>query len=187
MVPLTALWLPIIVSAVVCFVAGFVIWVMLPHHKSDWRPLPDEDGIMDKMRAAGVDTGMYLLPFAGDHAAQQDPVWVEKVKAGPVGFMLVMDGSKMLSMGPTLFKNFLVLLLMGVMIAYVGSATLPMGTDYLKVFQVTGSVAIVGYSLGGLPKAIFWGWSWKVVGKEILDGVAYSLLTAGVFGWLWPM
>ena len=125
-------------------------------------------------------------PHAATHADQKNPEWLENVRTGPTGFVIVMAGDKILNMGPTLAKNFGVLLLMGLMVAYVGSATLPIGTDYLKVFQVTGAVAIVGHSLGGFPKAIFWGWSWSVLSKEMLDGVVYSLLTAGIFGWLWP-
>lgn len=186
MIALTALWLPIVVSAVVCFFAGFALWVLLPHHKSDWSKLPDEDAARAGLGAQPLPPGMYMIPYAIDHESQKDPVWRGKMSEGPTGFVLIRDGEKMLKMGPTLAQNFVVLLLMGVMIAYVGSVTLSAGTDYLQVFRVTGSVAIVGYALGGLPKAIFWGWSWKVVLKEVADGVVYALLTAGVFGWLWP-
>jgi hypothetical protein len=185
-VALTALWLPIVVSAVVCFVAGFVLWMVLPHHRSDWKKLPDEDVAMTALGTQAVTPGMYTVPFAASPDAYKDPAWTSRVVEGPTGFLLIVDGKQLLSMGPTLSKNFVLLLVMGLMIAYVGSATLPIGTDYLKVFQVTGSVGIVGYSLGGIPKAIFWGWRWPVVMKEVLDGVVYSLLTAGVFGWLWP-
>jgi hypothetical protein len=27
---------------------------------------------------------------------------------------------------------------------------------------------------------------WSIVLKESFDGLIYSLLTAGTFGWLWP-
>ncbi len=185
MIALTALWLPIVVSAVVCFIAGAVIWTVLPHHKSDWSKLPDEEGARAAL-GQSLAPGMYMLPHASTPADQKDPAWRSKMGEGPTGFVLIVDGNQMMNIGPTLGKNFLVLLLMGVLIAYVASVTLPVGADYLQVFQVAGSVAIVGYALGGLPKAIFWGWSWSVVLKEVIDGVVYALLTAGVFGWLWP-
>jgi hypothetical protein len=42
MIPLTALWLPILVSAVIVFLASFIMHMMLAYHKSDYRKLPDE-------------------------------------------------------------------------------------------------------------------------------------------------
>lgn len=37
------LWLAIVVSAVIVFVASFLAWMVLGHHKGDWKGLPDED------------------------------------------------------------------------------------------------------------------------------------------------
>ena len=186
MVTLAALWLPIVLSAVACFIAGAILWTVLPHHRSDWSRLPDEDSALDALRAQGVTPGMYMIPHAATQAAQQDPAWVENVNKGPTGWVVIIDQSHFKSMGPTLAKNFAYLLLMGVMVAYVGHAALPVGTHYLKVFQVIGTTAIIGHAMGAFPKAIFWGQSWPVAMKEMFDGVVYGLLTAGVFGWLWP-
>jgi hypothetical protein len=187
MVALTSLWLPIVLSAVATFMAGFVLWVVLPHHKSDWSPLPDEDAAMASLRAQNPGPGMYHMPHAGhDNNPQANPEWVAKVEAGPSAFVVVMPKAQMLSMGPTLGKNFAYLILMAVLVAYVGAAALPTGTEYLKVFQVTGAAALLGHSMGAFPKAIFWGWSRSAAAKEFLDGVVYALVTAGVFGWLWP-
>lgn len=187
MLALSSLWLPIVLSAVATFAAGFVLWVVLPHHKTDWSALPDEGAAMTALRSQNLKPGMYHMPHAGhDKNPQANPEWIAKVEAGPPAFVVVMPKSTMLNMGPTLGKNFLYLLLMGLMVAYVGSAALPAGTDYLKVFQVTGATALIGHSMGAFPKGIFWGWSRAAVTKEFLDGVVYALVTAGVFGWLWP-
>jgi len=37
MIPLTALWLPILVSAVIVFFASFIMHMVLAYHKSDYR------------------------------------------------------------------------------------------------------------------------------------------------------
>jgi H+/Cl- antiporter ClcA len=37
MIPLTALWLPILLSAVVVFFASFIMHMVLTYHKSDYR------------------------------------------------------------------------------------------------------------------------------------------------------
>jgi hypothetical protein len=54
---------------------------------------------------------------------------------------------------------------------------------YLVVFRVAGTAALMAYSLGCLSNGIC---KWQPLGmtfKEASDGL---LLTAGVFGWLWP-
>jgi len=43
MVPLAALWLPILLSAIIVFVASSVMHMLLPYHRSDYRQLPEED------------------------------------------------------------------------------------------------------------------------------------------------
>ncbi len=50
---LAALWLPILLSAVIVFVASSVIHMATPWHKSDYPKLPNEDRVMDALRANG--------------------------------------------------------------------------------------------------------------------------------------
>ncbi len=45
MIPLTALWLPILLSVVIVFFASFIMHMVLAYHKSDYRKLPDEDRV----------------------------------------------------------------------------------------------------------------------------------------------
>jgi len=52
MVPLTALWLPILLAAVIVFVASAIMHMVLPYHKSDYQPLPDEDKLLAALRAS---------------------------------------------------------------------------------------------------------------------------------------
>src|SRR5882724_9581192 len=63
MVSLTALWLPILLSAIIVFVASSILHMVLPYHRSDYQRLPDEDRLLSAMRAAGVKRGMYHFPF----------------------------------------------------------------------------------------------------------------------------
>lgn len=61
MVPLTALWLPILLAAVIVFFASFTMHMVLPYHKSDYQKLPDED----KLLAARTVESALLVPFQG--------------------------------------------------------------------------------------------------------------------------
>ena len=47
MVPISALWMPILLSAMIVFVASSILHMVLPFHKSDYRKLPDEGKVTD--------------------------------------------------------------------------------------------------------------------------------------------
>ena len=102
MVELSQLWLPIALSAVAVFFISFVMWMVSPHHKSDWEKLPDEDKLMDVMREMGVKGGtQYALPHCADAAQMKDPEWVARYNKGPKG-MLIMRKDGPESMGKSM-------------------------------------------------------------------------------------
>src|SRR5256886_13537092 len=81
MIPLTALWLPILLSAVIVFFASFIMHTVLAYHKSDYRKLPDEDRVTDAMRGAGVTRGpAYFFPYFSFKEMKSAPV-IEKMNA----------------------------------------------------------------------------------------------------------
>ena len=88
MIPLTSLWLPILLSAVIVFFASFIMHMVLGYHKSDYRKLPDEDRVTDALRSARVTRGpAYFFPYFSFKEMKSAPV-VEKMKRGPVGLLL---------------------------------------------------------------------------------------------------
>ena len=50
MVTISALWLPILLAGVAVFIASSIVHMLLPHHKTVWGTVPDEDGVMDALR-----------------------------------------------------------------------------------------------------------------------------------------
>src|SRR5207237_4632481 len=62
MVSIGALWLTILLSAVIVFVASSILHMMLPYPRSDYRRLPDEDRVLDALRPAALTPGR-LHPF----------------------------------------------------------------------------------------------------------------------------
>jgi hypothetical protein len=182
-VDLTSLWLPILLSAIAVFIVSALIWNVLQWHNSDWRRLPDEEAARRALK--GAPQGEYVVPHAVNNKARQGSEWQEKFKEGPAVMLSVLPHGSM-AMRKTLFQWFIYCLIISVLVAYVGSATLQAGTDYLKVFQVTGTAAILAYSGHAGMGAIWFGYTWGRSVKEIVDGVMYGLVTAGIFGWLWP-
>src|SRR5262249_36946718 len=64
MTQLHALWLPILVAAVIVFVLSAIVHMMLPYHKSDFSKLPSEDAAMDALRPFNIPPGDYMVPCA---------------------------------------------------------------------------------------------------------------------------
>jgi hypothetical protein len=184
MVPLAALWLPILLSAVIVFIASSIMHTVLPYHRSDYRQLPDEDNLLAVLRAAGLTRGLYIFPFT-THKDMKTPAMQEKYKQGPVGMMTILPN------GPVAMPKFLgqwfgYCLIVAFFVAYLTGHTVAQGTPYLAVFRVAGTVAFMAYGLGQASNAIWKGQTWSMTIKEVVDGLVYGLLTAGTFGWLWP-
>ena len=53
-------------------------------------------------------------------------------------------------------------------------------------FRVVGAVSFVAYGFGSITMAIWMGKPWNSVAKDLADALIYGLLSAGIFGWLWP-
>jgi len=184
MVTILELWLPILLSAIVVFVAASIVWMFLPHHKNDWRQMPDEDAVINALRGQSVDHGQFYFPHCKTREQMKDPEVQKKLKEGPAGVLILRHGPP--NMGASMAQYFIYCLAVSVLVAYVAGRGVAPGSAYLDVFQVAGAAAILGYSAALIPSAIWLGRSWSSVFKEVIDGVVYGLLTAGIFGWLWP-
>jgi hypothetical protein len=185
MVPIVALWLPILLAAVLVFVVSSIIHMLLPYHRSDLRGVPDQDRVMEALRPFPIPPGDYVLPHASSMKESGTPEFVEKMRQGPVMLMTVLPNGP-ISMGSSLVQWFLYSVLIGIFVAYVGGRTLPPGTEYMKVFQITSCVAFMGYALALLHTSIWFKRKWSTTLKSVFDGILYGLVTAGAFSWLWP-
>ena len=183
MVAIHTLWMPILLSAVFVFVASSIIHMVLPYHRSDYKKLPDEDKVVAALRSSGVTRGVHMFPYCS-HKEMNSPEMKEKFKQGPVGMVTVFSAG--MNMGKSLAQWFVYCLVVGIFTAYLTGRVLVPGTNYLAVFRVAGTVAFMAYGVGQLVNGIWMGQPWSVVTKHFLDGLVYSLLLAGTFGWLWP-
>lgn len=183
MVELTALWLPILVSAVFVFVASSVLHMVLPYHRGDYDKLPDEDPVLEALRTQNAPPGDYLLPHCATPEERKDPKVREKLERGPLAFMTVRHG---FGMGKSLLSWFLLCLVISFFVAYLASRFMGPGTEYLTVFRLVGTAAFLAYSGSQASESIWMGRKWSTTIKHVIDGLIYGLLTAGTFGWLWP-
>jgi hypothetical protein len=184
MVPLASLWLPILLSAVLVFLASSVLHMVLKFHRADYAKLPNEDAVMDVLRP--VPPADYVVPYAGGPEGMKDPAFLEKVKRGPMAMITIMKGDMSGAFKKSLSLWFVYSLVVGLFAAYITGRARGPGTEYLEVFRFVGTVAFVGYALGLAQQSIWYGRRWSTTFRSMFDGLIYGMLTAGVFGWLWP-
>ncbi len=185
MVSLIALWLPILLSAVVVFLASSVLHMVLKYHHKDYQKLPDEEALQEAMRAQNLGPGNYAFPCPDDPSDWRSAELVEKFKKGPVGFMNVKPSGAP-AMGKYLAQWLLFCIVIGVFCGYIAGIVLAPGAEYMLVFRITSCVAFVAYGVSSVSESIWKAQNWSTTGRFVFDGLIFSLLTGGVFGWLWP-
>jgi hypothetical protein len=185
MVSIASLWLPILLSAVAVFIASSVIHMFLGYHMADYKKLAAEDEYMAAVRKLNIPPGDYMVPCPTSHAAHKDPAFIEKFNAGPRGMMTIMKSGEM-SMGAMFVQWFVYCIAIGITSAYIAGRALGPGAPYLKVFQFAGATAFSGYGLALWQLSIWYKRSWGTTIRANIDALVFAMLTAGVFGWLWP-
>ncbi|MGH8134957.1 MAG: hypothetical protein ACRER4_01320 [Steroidobacteraceae bacterium] len=185
MISITALWLPIIVAAVIVFIASSIIHMAPLWHRSENPKVPNEDRVQDALRPFAIPPGDYMLPRCKDMKDMKSPDFAEKLKRGPVMFMTVMPSGPH-PMGKYLAQWFVYVVVVGIFAAYVTGLTLAPGAEYRTVFRIAGATAFIGYAVALWQMSIWYHRAWSTTLKATLDGLIYALLTGGAFGWLWP-
>jgi hypothetical protein len=188
MVGIPALWLPILLAAVFVFIVSAIFHMALPHHKSDFKKLPDQDKALDALGSLSIPPGEYMFPSTGgDMAAMRSEEFKDKMKKGPVGMLTIFPPSdNPMSMGPQLTQWFVFCIIVSVFAAYIAGRALGPGADYLLVQRFAGATAFIAYTLGDWPRSIWYRQAWSTTIKNTIDGLIYGLVTGGTFGWLWP-
>ena len=185
MVPLASLWAPILFSAVLATLAGFVFWIALPFRRHDWKPLADEAAFAELLRRQGVGPGQYAFPFARDPRQRGDPELVRRYEAGPVGFLMVTRPG-VPAMGWGVARDLGYHVVVGTLLAYLAGRAIPAGGDRFEVALVVGTAATLAYCAAVVPTWIWLARPWSVVWKDLAEGLVVAMLTAGVFVVFWP-
>jgi hypothetical protein len=185
MVSLGALWLPVLLSAVLVFIVSALVHMVLKYHNSDYTRIPNEEAIRSAIRAASPPPAQYIIPYCPEMNEMQTPEMKQKFTEGPVAMLNVMRPG-VPSMGRPLTQWFIFSLVLSFFIAYIASHAIPAGAPYLQVFRIVGAIGFLAYGAATAPPSIWMGKPWKITWKEMFDALLYGLVTAGTFGWLWP-
>jgi hypothetical protein len=176
------LWLPILLSGVAVFFLSFLMHMVLPHHKSDWSPLPKEDETMSVL--GDIPRGQYMFPHCPSPQAMKDEAWRKKYEDGPAGMVVILPRGPM-SMGKALGVSLLFNIIISLFTAYVASMALPHIASSMLVFRVTSVVSFLGYA-GALGWNVIWmGHAWTSTLKSAFDGAIYGIATGLIFVAFW--
>lgn len=180
---LVQLWLAILASGAAVWVYSALAWMALPHHKNDFRGLPDEAGAMAAIRALQLRPGNYCFPHAGTREEKRSAEFAARWKEGPAGLLNVWGP---VNMARNMVLSLVVNLAVSFVVGYLASTSLTRGADFWKVLQLTATAGVLGYTFGSLPNAIWFGSSRNAVLANLFDGVMQGLITGLVFASLWP-
>jgi len=183
-VTISEIWLAILVATISVFFASSIMWMMMPHHKKDILFLNDkESGYIDAIKSLGIKPGLYMYPGCDHDNPKSDDVKA-RWEAGPWGVLTVFEGKP--NFGMNLIKTFIVLLIITVFVGYITGLSVPAGSEYMAVFRIAATTAILAHCMGGLCGAFFQGKPTRFIITDFLDGVVYALITAGVMASMWP-
>jgi hypothetical protein len=186
MTALSALWLPILVSAVAVFVVSSIIHMTPLWHKTDYPRYPQEDRVMDALRPLGLPPGDYFMPRPANTAEMRSPAFQEKMKRGPNVLMTIMPPWSG-SMVSNLSQWLVYCVVVSVFAAFIAGSAIPPGSPpFSAVCRFAGITAFLGYTLALWQMSIWYRRSWTMTFKATADGIIFALLTCAVFTWMWP-
>ena len=91
MVQVSALWLPVLVSAGLVFVASSVVHMLLRYHDRDFQPVPDEEDVQTALRRFNLTPGDYMLPRPSGPAEMQSQAFAALLIGFARGIFVVLN------------------------------------------------------------------------------------------------
>ena len=178
------LWLPILIVAIATFVLSFIVWAMLTHHNKDVGFCPQQDELLGFVSTSGIEPGRYMFPNCSDRKDWKNPEVVETFSKGPWGVIDVWPAKP--NMGKNMLLTVVYFFIVAIIVGYLTRLAVPAGADFMNVFQVSFTAAILAHVLGGAPEGIWFGKRPRFFLTDAIDGLLYSLATALIFAAMWP-
>jgi hypothetical protein len=181
---LAHLWLPIVVSAVLVFVASSVIHMVVQWHKPEFHGFSNEDAVRAAINTGNAAPGQYIVPYCSDMKEIKTEPMQKKFQEGPIAYITLRTPGTP-HMGGALGAWFALNVAIAVISAYLAAKTLPAGATAGQVCRVAGTLTFLAYGAGSIQMGIWMGKPWSSVAKDQLDAVIYAAITAGTFAFFW--
>lgn len=183
---LLALWLPILLSAVVVFVISSLVHMVFKYHASDYGTVANEDAIRAAVNASQPAPGRYVIPHCKDMKDMAGPEMTKKYQEGPVmHFTILPKGVP--NMGKYLGQWFLWSLVIAAVAGYLAWRACGLDPAHAaRAAKWAGALTFIAHGFGTVTESIWVGRPWSSSAKYLLDAALYAAGTWAVFLWLWP-
>lgn len=181
---LLTLWLPILAATIATMVLSTLAWTALPHHRADVAFYPKQDELINALKAHALKPGNYMFPMCQDPKDYKSDQFKAAMQAGPWGTINLFPSAP--NMGRNIAITFITLAVIALFVGYLAAQTLPPGSAFARVFQVTATAAVLCHVLGGTLNGVWFGKRLRFFITDAIDGLAYSLATGAIFAALWP-
>ena len=179
------LWLPILVTAVLIFIASSLIHMVFKWHNSDYGKLANEDDVRAAIRAGSPPPGQYVLPHCTDMKDMQGEAMQKKFVEGPNAFVTIRKNG-LPTMGTALSLWFVYCIVIAAVAGAIALHVYGPNANALRAGHLVGLVSFLAFTGGSIQMGIWMGKPWGSVAKDALDGFIYATVGALTFMWLWP-
>jgi hypothetical protein len=182
---LPQLWLPILVTAVLIFIASSLIHMVIKWHNADYKKLSNEDAVLAAIRSGTSAPGQYIMPYCSDMKEMQNETMKQKYIDGPIGIMTIRKNG-VPAIGGMLIQWFVFSVVVAALAGLLALQSFGLGADHHRAGHLVGMVSLLTYFGGSVQMAIWMGKPWSAVFKDLIDSLIYATISALVFMWLWP-
>ena len=181
---LTQLWMPILLTAVLIFIASSLIHMLFKWHNTDYNKLANEDEVRAALRVTSPAPAQYVLPHCTDMKEMQGEAMLKKFNEGPVAYVTI-RASGPPTMGKALGLWFAYSVLIASIAGCLALSAYAGKSNAQAAGQLVGAVSFLTYVGGSVQMGIWMGKPWVSVGKDALDGAIYALISGLTFALLW--
>lgn len=168
------LWLPILIGGLATHVISVIAWTVSPHHKPDWKQLPDQDAFLAWLAEKNLPPEQYIFPHMDSAKAGES-------HEGCQGTLVLWP--KPPNMGVNIALTLSFFLVASYVIGYLASLGVAPGATFMDVFQFVTTAGLLTYCAGIFP-GVFW--FRRKVAMDLLDGVVQAIAIGLIFAALWP-
>jgi hypothetical protein len=180
---LVALWLPILLSAVIVFVISCLIHMALKWHAFDYKGFANEDEVRAALGADNVPGVKYVVPYCGDMKEMGSETMKRKFAEGPIA--IITFGHKgQPNLGKLMGLWFVWSLIIAAVAAYLTARVVPI-EQTLRAAKFAGGITFVAHGFGSVQESIWMHRSWRSTATYLADALLYGLGTGAIFYWLW--